>query len=122
VKKYKYKLFIRPAAKYNFHEGLHTIKPVGLWYLATKLMVLWHPTDKLIMLWHLDTKLMVIWHLVANKPMVIWHLLTMLVGCDMSLPCSVVLFYTKLIVMRHLAPLLMVIGHSLLSICNVESY
>jgi len=74
------------------------------------------------MLWHLDTKLMAIWHLAANKPMVIWHLLTMLLGCDMLLPRSVVSFCTKLIVMRHLAPLLVVIGHSLLSICNVASY
>jgi len=54
--------------------------------------------------------------------MVIWHLLTMLVGCDMLFPCGVVSFYAKLIVMWHLAPLLMVIGHSLLSNCNVASY
>jgi hypothetical protein len=83
---------------------------------------MWDFTDKLVMLWHLDTKLMVMCHLAANKLMVIWHLFTMLVGCDMLLPCGVVSFYTKLIVMWHLAPLLMVIGHSLLSICNVASY
>jgi len=83
---------------------------------------MWDFTDKLIMLWHLNTKLMVIWHLAANKLMVIWHLLTMLVGCDMLLTCGVVSFYTKLTVMQHLAPLLMVIEHSLLNICNVASY
>jgi hypothetical protein len=83
---------------------------------------MWDFTDKLIMLWHLDTKLTVIRHLAASKIMVIWHLLTMLVGCDMLLPCGVVSFYTKLVVMWHLASLLMVIGHSLLSTCNVASY
>jgi len=61
-------------------------------------------------------------HLAANKLMVICHLLTMLMGCDMLLPCGVGSFYMKLIVMWHLAPLLIVIGHSLLSICNVASY
>lgn len=83
---------------------------------------MWDFTDKLIMLWRLDTKIMVIWHLAANKLMVIWHLLTMLVRCDLLLPCDVVSFYTKLIVMWHLAPLHMVIGHSLLNVCNMASY